>query len=312
AVYMVEKFSKENISYSVDASEISDLHVINYDVERDLTPLILSNCQYQVVQGGETSQEFDLEKIQQQIRGRLLQGKPKLTVKGIPTLVHRHDRNYERLFMDIKKKMAQVTLPRAAMGTITGQLQSYSDACEALSVIEVVLGFLSTAHEKVEVPLNVYIQKVLQMGDQTASVLKALSSCKLKHTISLWQLLSAHKSEQLLRLKKEPFREISPLYKEDLSPEHAKLLSTFLNHSSLDTFLLELHEMIMLKLKSTWAEDSFKHYWSLRDTLVSYMETKYTDVPVDLHSQFPEEILLSSCVSVWKAAAARKQDRQSK
>lgn len=65
----------------MDASEISDLHVINYDVERDLTPLILSNCQYQVVQGGETSQEFDLEKIQQQIRGRLLQGKPKLTVK---------------------------------------------------------------------------------------------------------------------------------------------------------------------------------------------------------------------------------------
>ena len=43
-------------SYSVDASEIADLHVISYEVERDLIPLILSNCQYQVEQGGETLQ----------------------------------------------------------------------------------------------------------------------------------------------------------------------------------------------------------------------------------------------------------------
>ncbi|XP_021096800.1 E3 ubiquitin-protein ligase RNF213 isoform X2 [Heterocephalus glaber] len=311
-VYMVEKFSKENSSYSVDASEITDVHVISYDVERDLIPLILSNCQYQVVQGGETSQEFDLEKIQRQVRGRLLQGKPRLTVKGIPTLVHRHDQNYERLFMDIKNKMKQSALQSAAMGTISGQLQSFSDACEALSVIEVTLGFLSTAGGDPNMQLNMYIQEVLRMGDQTTSVLKALSRCQLKHSIALWQFLSAHKSEQLLRLKKEPFREISPRYKEDLTPEHARLLSTFLNHSSLDTFLLELHEMMVLKLKNTQAEDTFNPKWSLRDTLVSYMETKDSEVPPDLESQFPEEILLSSCVSVWKAAATRKRDRQAR
>ncbi|XP_023555015.1 E3 ubiquitin-protein ligase RNF213 [Octodon degus] len=311
-VYMVEKFSKESSSYSVDASEITDLHVISYDVERDLTPLILSNCQYQVVQGGETSQEFDLEKIQQQITGRLLQGKPKLTIKGIPTLVHRHDRNYEHLFMDIKKNMKQIALPSAVMGTIGGQLQSYSDACEALSVVEVALGFLSTAGGDPDMKLNAYIQEVLRMGDQTTSVLEVLSRCQLKHAIALWQLLSAHKSEQLLHLKKEPFQDISARYKKDLSPEHAKLLGTFLNQSSLDTFLVELHEMMVLKLKTTQAGDTFNHTWSLKETLVSYMETKDSEVPPDLEYQFPEEILLSSCVSVWKTAATRKRDRQAK
>ena len=69
-------------SYSVDASEIADLHIISYEVERDLIPLILSNCQYQVEQGGETLQEFDLEKIQRQIISRFLQGKPRLTLKA--------------------------------------------------------------------------------------------------------------------------------------------------------------------------------------------------------------------------------------
>lgn len=100
------------LSYSVDASEIADLHVISYEVERDLTPLILSNCQYRVEQverGAENLQEFDLEKIQRQLASRFLQGKPRLSLKGIPTLVYRRDRNYEDLFVDIRNKMPQVS-----------------------------------------------------------------------------------------------------------------------------------------------------------------------------------------------------------
>uniref|UniRef100_A0A2K6FX44 E3 ubiquitin-protein ligase RNF213 n=1 Tax=Propithecus coquereli TaxID=379532 RepID=A0A2K6FX44_PROCO len=311
-VYTVEKFSSESNSYSVDASEVTDLHVINYEVERDLTPLILSNCQYQVEQGGETSREFDLEKIQRQVTSRCLQGKPRLTLKGIPTLVYRHDWNYEHLFVDIKNKMAQNSLPNSAISAISGQLQSYSDTCEALSIIEVTLGFLSTAGGDPNMRLNTYVQDVLRMGDQTALVLKALNRCQLKHTIALWQLLSAYKSEQLLRLNKEPFREISSRYKEDLSPENAKLLSTFLNQTGLDTFLLELHEMMVLKLKNPQAEGSFKPEWSLRETLVSYMDTKESETLPEVECQFPEEILLSSCVCVWKMAAELKRDRQTR
>ncbi|XP_032097310.1 E3 ubiquitin-protein ligase RNF213 isoform X3 [Sapajus apella] len=309
-IYAVEKFSKENSSYSVDASEVTDLHVMNYEVEQDLIPLILSNCQYQVEQGRQTLQEFDLEKIQRQIISRFLQGKPWLSLKGIPTLVYRHDWNYENLFMDIKNKMPQTSLPSSTLSAISGQLQSYSDACEALSVIEVTLGFLSTAGGDPNMHLNVYIQDMLRMGDQTAQVLQALNRCQLKHSIALWQFLSAHKSEQLLRLQKEPFGEISSRYKADLSPEDAKLLGTFLNQTGLDAFLLELHEMIVLKLKNPQTQGSFNPEWSLRDTLVSYMETKESEILPEMESQFPEEILLASCVSVWKIAAVLKRDRQ--
>lgn len=311
-VYVVQKLSNEDNSYSVDTSEVADLHVISYDVERDLNPLILSNCQYQVQQGGETSQEFDLEKIQRQISSRFLQGKPRLTLKGIPTLVYRRDWNYEHLFMDIKNKMTQDSLPNSAINAISGQLQSYSDACEALSIVEVTLGFLSTAGGDPSMELNVYIQEVLQMCDQTSQVLKALNRCQLRHIIALWQFLSAHKSERRLRLKKELFREVDVKYKEDLSPRHARLLSTFLNEAGLDSFLLELHEMIVLKLRGAQAESSFNPSWSLKDTLVSYMETKDSDVLTEVESQFPDEILMSSCISVWKTAATRKWDRQSR
>lgn len=77
-------------------------------MERDLTPLILSNCQYRVEPGKENLQEFDLEKIQRQVTSRFLQGKPKLTLKGLPTLVYRRDWDYEHLFTGIRNQMAQV------------------------------------------------------------------------------------------------------------------------------------------------------------------------------------------------------------
>ncbi|XP_027705939.1 E3 ubiquitin-protein ligase RNF213 [Vombatus ursinus] len=310
-VYTVRKYTNESSSYSINSSEVTDLHVINYEVERDLTPLILSNCQYSVEKGRETLQEFDLEKIQRQVTSRFLQGKPLLTLQGLPTLVYRHDRNYEHIFMDIKNKMPQKSLSNSVISTITGQLQSYSDACEALSVAEITLGFLSTAGGDPEMHLNVYIQDILQMHSQTAPVLKALSRCQLKHTIALWQFLSAHKSEQLLRLRKDPFGEISAAYKDELSAENAKLLNTFLNQAGLETFLLELHEMILLKLKHTDIKgENFNPKWSLKETLVSYMETKESEIPPEMESQFPEEILLSHCIAVWKAAAGFKQDRR--
>ncbi|XP_043855804.1 E3 ubiquitin-protein ligase RNF213 isoform X2 [Dromiciops gliroides] len=310
-VYTVRKYTSENSSYSINSSEVTDLHVISYEVERDLTPLILSNCQYSVEKGRETLQQFDLEKIQRQVTSRFLQGKPLLTLQGLPTLVYRHDRNYEQIFMDIKNRMLQISLPSSAVSTISGQLQSYSDACEALSVAEITLGFLSTAGGDPEMHLNVYIQDILQMHSQTAPVLKALSRCQLKHTIALWQFLSAHKSEQLLRLKKDPFGEISAVYKDDLSAENARLLNTFLNQARLETFLLELHEMILLKLKHTQTEgENFNPTWSLKETLVSYMETKESEIPPEIEYEFPEEILLSHCIAVWKAAAGLKQDRR--
>lgn len=105
------------LSYSVDASEIADLHVISYEVERDLTPLILSNCQYRVERGAERVQEFHLERVQRQLASRFLQGKPRLSLRGIPTLVYRRDRNYEDLFADIRNKVPQVSAGGLICGT---------------------------------------------------------------------------------------------------------------------------------------------------------------------------------------------------
>ncbi|XP_060108019.1 E3 ubiquitin-protein ligase RNF213-like [Heteronotia binoei] len=309
-VYTIEKPTKDAKSYSVSPTEVTDLHVITYEVEKDLIPLILSNCQYSIEKGGEALQEFDLEKIQQQVISRFLQGKPFIKLTGIPTLVYRHDRNYEHLFNDIKRKLKQSSLPNSTISMISGELQSYSDICEALFVTEITLGFLAMAGGEAEMTTTEYVENTLQMGTQTnIHVLKALSRCQLQHIIGLWQLLSSRKSEQLLQLKRDPFAEVGEAYKAELSAENTKLLNTFLLQAGMETFLQELHEMIILKLKYANAGDEFNPGWSLKDVLISYLERKET-VLGELEDTFPEDIQLSQCIAVWKATAALKRDRR--
>ncbi|NXY15970.1 RN213 ligase, partial [Atrichornis clamosus] len=310
-VHSVNRHIQEEDRYLISPSEVADLHLISYEVERDLIPLILSNCQYSMEKGGETLQDFDLERIQQQVISKFLQGKPLVTLTGIPTLVYRHDRNYEQLFSDVRSKLEQSALPSSVMNMISGELQSYSDVCDALSLTEVTLGFLAMAGENTEMLLMDYIEEVLQMGDQTnPHVLQALRHCQLRHSVALWQLLCARKSEQLLRLGRDPFAEVSPAYKAELSPEVAKLLHTFLVHSRLETFLQELHEMIVLKLRRVQAVQEFRPTWSLKDSLLPYLDAKDSELVTELQETFPDEILLSHATATWRAAALFKREHR--
>ncbi|XP_029913013.1 E3 ubiquitin-protein ligase rnf213-alpha-like [Myripristis murdjan] len=308
-VYCVEKHTGEETSYKVSPADLTDLHVIRYEVERDLMPLVLSNSQYSIERGQETLHEYDLPKIQQQILTRFLLGKPLITLNGIPTLVNRHDRNYEIIFKDVKGKVKQEPLQTLTRFTLAGELQSYSEVCEALSTVEVALGFLAMTGGEPHMQLACYLEEVLQMGNQMAPhILKALSMCSLKHCVALWQLLSSLKSENMLHLKRDPFVGISERYKEALGEEERRLLTVFFSKSSADTFLLEMHEFLLLVLKNPHAPDTYKPEWGLKDTLVSYMERKDLDVPPDVEECFPEQIYLSQYIEAWKCVVALKQE----
>ncbi|XP_018090579.1 E3 ubiquitin-protein ligase RNF213 isoform X2 [Xenopus laevis] len=311
-VYEVEKYLNDEQKYSIKASDVLDVHVIGYDLEKDLMPIILSNCQYSVESGGETLQEFDLRKIQRQITNRFLQGKPFIKVIGLPTFTPSHDRNFENIFMDVKKKLSQEPLPNSAINVICRDLNSYSDVCEALHITEVTLGFLAMSGGNEETLLTTYVEEILQMADQiNLHILEALKRCHLKHSIALWQLLTALKSEHLLRLKMDPFDDVDKSYKQHLNKVSQQQLNQFLEQNGTTLFLLELHEMIILKLKGKQYTDAFKPAWSLRDVLGPLLDAKDQPFP-EMDSDFPEQISLAHCVEAWKVAAARNWNRLQK
>ncbi|XP_046722736.1 E3 ubiquitin-protein ligase rnf213-alpha isoform X2 [Silurus meridionalis] len=309
-IYAVDKHTEEETSFTVSPADLTELHVIKYEVERDLLPLILSNCQYNMERGRETLSEYDLPKIQQQLLTRFLQGKPFISLNGIPTLVNRHDRNYENIFQDVKAKVQQESLSSLSQSTLSVELQSYSDVCEALSTVEVALGFLAMTGGEPNMQMGDYLKDELQMADHIAlHVLKALSRCCLKHCVALWQLLTSLKSETMIRLKRDPFVEISEEYKKALGEVEKRLLTGFFTKTSAESFLLEMHEFLLLVLKNSNATGTYKPNWSVKDTMVSYMERKDMDVPLYVEELFPNEILLSQHIETWKFSIFLKQER---
>uniref|UniRef100_A0A7N8Y3P6 RING-type domain-containing protein n=1 Tax=Mastacembelus armatus TaxID=205130 RepID=A0A7N8Y3P6_9TELE len=308
-VYCVDKHSGEETSYKVSPADLTDLHVIRYELERDLMPLVLSNTQYSIERGQETLHECDLPKIQQQIVSRFLLGKPLITLNGIPTLVNRHDRNYEIILKDVKAKVQQEPLQTLTLFAVAGELQSYSEVCEALSSLEVALSFLATAGGEPHMQLSSYVEEVLQMGNQIAPhILKVSLMCCLKHCVALWQLLASLKSENMLRLKRDPFVGVSEKYKQALGEDEHRLLTGFFSKNSADTFLLEMHEFLVLVLKNHNDPDTYRPDWGLKITLVSYMERKELDIPPEVEDHFPDELCLAHYVEAWKFIVAFKQE----
>ncbi|KAM5170405.1 E3 ubiquitin-protein ligase RNF213-like [Mantella aurantiaca] len=305
-IYALAKYTNIEQKYSIKASEVTDLHVISYELERDLVPIVLSNCQYSLESGKETLQEFDFPKIQHQLTSHLFQGKPLITMIGLPTLTLSYDRNYENLFTDVKKRLTQDSLSNSAIDAISKDLNAFSDVCEALNIVDISLGFLATSGGDPELSLTEYVEGVLQMGEQSNThVLEALKRCHLKNTIALWQLLTALKSQHLLHLKRDPFENVDKAYKQKLDKERKHALNVFLEQNGINGFLLELHEMIVLKLRKPNSADDFRPSWAIRDVMVPLLDEKGVSFP-ELENDFPEQIALAHCIEAWKVAATKK------
>ncbi|CAL8274226.1 unnamed protein product [Lota lota] len=308
----VDKHTGEQTSYEVSPADLTDQQVIRYELEQDLMPLVLANSQYSLERGRETLHEYDLAKIQQQVLTHFLQGRPIITLQGIPTLVNRHDRDYVIILKDVKDKVEQEALQSLTASSLAAELQSYSEVCEALTTVEVALGFLAMAGGDPHMQLACYLEEVLQMQNQTAPhVLKALTVCRLRHCVALWQLLTSLKSQKMMRLKRDPFAGFPGDYKLPLSDEDRRLLSGFFVKTVADAFLLEMHEFLLLELKNPSAPDKYRPDWGLKDTVVSYMERKDLDVSPDVELWFPEDICLSQYIEAWKFSVVIKQENSS-
>ncbi|XP_041646892.1 E3 ubiquitin-protein ligase rnf213-alpha-like isoform X2 [Cheilinus undulatus] len=300
---------EDNSSYRVSLAELTEQHVIHYEVDKDLLPLVLSNCQYSLERGRETVSQYDLPRIQQQILTHFLQGKPLITRTGIPTLVNTQERDYEIIFKDVKGKVPQDPLTTLTRNAVSRELESYSEVCEALKVVELLLGFLSMTGGDPRMPLVSYLQDILKMADNIdRHILQALGRCNLRHCVCLWQLLSSLKSESMLRLKREPFSGYPADYQVPLTEENKIELQGFLHGGNVDQWLLEMHEFLLLNLGRLRATEDYKPTWGIKMTVAAHMDRKEVEVPPYVEDRFPDELLLSQIVETWKYLVTVRQE----
>ncbi|KAI3368624.1 hypothetical protein L3Q82_025623, partial [Scortum barcoo] len=300
---------EDSSSYRVSVAEVTEQHVIRYELEKDLLPLVLSNCQYSLERGHEMISQYDLPRIQQQILTHFLQGKPLITRTGIPTLVNTQERDYDTIFKAVKGRVPQSALSSLTRNALSRDLDSYSEVCEALKIMELVLGFLSMTGGDPAMSLDIYLQDILKMANHIDhNILKALGRCKLSHCVGVWQLLSALKSEKMMHLKREPFSGYPAEYQVPLTEEDKIELKGFLSRGNVDQWLLELHEFLLLSLGHPQAIKTYNPTWSVKDTVGAYLERKEVEVPPYVEEKFPENLQLSQIVETWKCCVTAKED----
>ena len=88
----------------VSVSEVTLSHLIAYDPERDLLPLILAHCNYSLEVGKETLVHYDWAALERQLIDRLLRGRPFVEFKvGWKYLLHiAHDEEENFKFFSVE------------------------------------------------------------------------------------------------------------------------------------------------------------------------------------------------------------------
>ncbi|XP_028300078.1 E3 ubiquitin-protein ligase rnf213-alpha-like [Gouania willdenowi] len=300
---------EDSSHYRVTMGELMEQHVISFEIDKDLLPLVLSNCQYSLERGHEVISQYDLPRIQQQIITRFLQGKPLITRTGIPTLINTQEREYETLFKTLAGNVPQHHMSPHTRSAVSGELDSFSDVCEALRIVELLLGFLSVTGGDPTLPLVSYLCDKLKMAQSIDHhILQALGKCSLTHCVSLWQLISALKSKKMLLLKMEPFLEYPADYQEPLTEEDKTELKRFLSRGNVDQWLLEMHEFLLLCLGRQRATEEYPPRWSVKEAVIGYMDRKDVEVPSYIEENFPENLLLSHVVDTWKYSVIAQQE----
>ncbi|KAH3813132.1 hypothetical protein DPMN_141582 [Dreissena polymorpha] len=64
----------------VSPMAVSSTHLISYDHDHDIMPLVLANCRYSFEVGDQTKIEYDFDGMERQLMDRLLNSKSKIVI----------------------------------------------------------------------------------------------------------------------------------------------------------------------------------------------------------------------------------------
>uniref|UniRef100_A0A3B3UHS3 RING-type E3 ubiquitin transferase n=1 Tax=Poecilia latipinna TaxID=48699 RepID=A0A3B3UHS3_9TELE len=207
--------------YSVPLERISETQLTLCHPERELLPLVLANCNYTLQKGGQTDSSYDLQVIQTQLARRFLAGKP--TLPGTLT------------------EVCRISLWFYATTTV---MRSYTDVCDAVFVVEIGLRFLGKAGGDPEGQLLSYLTDSLKMGPQISNANMVLGCNDFSEC---WF--------------QDPFHKLPPEFQQKLSEEERKRMKAFFTVTDVETFTLELHEILLLKTSNALPEERYQPQW---------------------------------------------------
>ncbi|XP_033105070.1 E3 ubiquitin-protein ligase RNF213-like [Anneissia japonica] len=288
----------------VDPSDLLMSHLIAYDPDRDLLPLILSQCQYIVRPMAENKIEYNLQGLELQLIERFVRGRAFIDRK-FDQLFFRQDVRNASIFESLRDKIPQVELPTAVQSSIVADLKSFQDLCKSLASLDIAIGFLANYKSEGDMLIKKYLQDKLAMPlEKGLCSSTASQQCRLKHVLALWQVLAVEKALRLANDERDPFDGIEEEYRKELDQEQKKDLVAKLRFIKVDLLCAELYEYIVLNLgRHSTNTDEDRTKWPILDTLDAHYTSKYENSEIPGLGEFPGTLLLSQAVETWKAIA---------
>lgn len=254
---------REGLEQDVPLLSISQVHLIAFDADTDLLPIILGNCEYSLKAGEGSLVRYDFDNIQRQIMNLFVRHKPPIMlacdsdgVDAIPRFLYREDlangNQFDKLTGVLPQEALTLELKDAVRRDYHGSISELSDA---LVVIDQAVGFLVTTRtlDESQQLLSTYLQTVLQMPDSSMSPTMH-ESCYLRHVRAIWLLLSLERAKALAKNQHECFEGVDAIYCQPIGEQEAavaaKQLATALRKrlEVAEKVSEILYELIVLKL----------------------------------------------------------------
>ncbi|XP_065450526.1 E3 ubiquitin-protein ligase RNF213-like [Chrysemys picta bellii] len=286
---------------SISAEEVKHASVLSV-TESDLITMALSNFQYVLEEDGTKITYYNFQTLQRQVIHRFISGKPVVKAQTTPSITPNNVKTLYSTKINVKKQLCQEPLSVSLMKCIMEEASSVSDISRALSTLKVAAEFLAVTGGDPERLLTEYVRNELKMEANAKQFkdLPVVPQTKLKHILSLWQILSAKRSALVVQMNQNPFFLIDKRYHEELADQERKKLTTVLSTVNIEFFIIELHEMITVTLqnyKNSWG-------WTFKEYLEA--EGKEENYIVNLISAVNTDLQLKNIISVWKTAVLSK------
>ncbi|XP_071956942.1 E3 ubiquitin-protein ligase rnf213-alpha-like [Antedon mediterranea] len=296
-----QNIRNEQLSKVQTKSDLLQSHLIVYDPDRDLLPLILSQCQYIVRPMEENRVEYNLAGLELQVIERFVRGRAFINCK-FDHLLFREDVRHAAIFENLRNNIPQEELSKALQCNIIAELKSYQDLCGCLASLDIAIGFLANYKPEGNMLINNYLRDKLAMS-QNKMLKSATASrhCRLKHVLALWQLLAMDKAVRLTNNFQDPFDGVGEDYQQQLTDKSKDDLKAQLRFSNLDQLCGELYEYIVLNLSDQSDED--RKIWPISCTLEEYYGIKNENAEITELDNLSDTITLSHAVDTWKTIA---------
>ncbi|XP_075784969.1 E3 ubiquitin-protein ligase rnf213-alpha-like isoform X2 [Pelodiscus sinensis] len=291
------KLTKEK-QRSVSAEEVKPSSVLSV-TESDLVTMALLNFQYVLEEDGTKTTYFNFLTLQRQVIHRFISGKPVVKVQTTPSITLNNVKTLHSTKLKVKDQLHQEPLSVSLMRRIMEDARSVSDISRALSTLKVAAEFLAVTGGDPEQRLTEYVRTELKMEAHAKQFrdLPVVPQTQLKHVLSLWQILSAKRSALLVEMNQDPFFLLDKKYHTELSEKQRSELTTALSTVNMESFVIELHEMITVSL------ESYESSWGIVETFKEYLENEGKEIHIEkLTSAESQDLTLENVISVWKTA----------